>query len=182
MLDSRTQRQPDRDFYPPQLLDRYALDWLKTEWSDLKKLKGEEIKHGIIKQIPEYPIFITTTPVMGLSLVEGIQQLGLWFITWFESLLFIKIVEKLFHRGGIWTYKLVTGLDIESWISNREGLGNFLNCLLSDLDLKRCVFLSGDVHYSFSTSSQFINTENKRLHCWQLTSSSLSNIPDEKAN
>ncbi len=177
VLDSRTQRQPDNTFYPPWLLDRYALDWLRIEWIKLMVQKEQDVKRGIINKMPEWPVFVATTPVMGFSPIEGLQQLLLWAITRLEDNLIVRFLEKLFRVGGAGTYYLGNILDAESWMANREGFGNFLNCLLSRMKIEKCVFLSGDVHYSFSALGFFIDNEKKQLQCWQLTSSSLSNVP-----
>lgn len=182
LIDSRTQRQPDGNFYPTQLLDRYALDWLRMEWNKIKVEKEKDIAKGIIKSLPEWPIFVTTTPVMGFAPVEGLQQLGLWAVGAFEDTLVVRYTEKLFRAEGIVTGSIINALDVESWFSNRDGFGNFMNCLLHRMAINQCIFLSGDVHYSFTAHAHF-NSQGEQLHCWQLTSSSLCNHPNiQQAN
>lgn len=176
VLDARTQRQPDGAFYPPQLMDRYALDWLRVEWLKIKVNKEQEVKDGVIDKLPEWPIFVAPTPVMGFAPVEGLQQFGLWLVGALEDNLVVKFVEKQFQSSGIGTAYLGNVIDAEAWISNRDGFGNFLNCILDRMNLSQCVFLSGDVHYSFTAKASF-ESIGKTLDCWQLTSSSLCNEP-----
>jgi hypothetical protein len=178
-MDSRTQRQPDGNFYPTRLLDRYALDWLRLEWNKLLVEKERDIARGILKTLPEWPIFVATTPVMGFAPVEGLQQLGLWAVGALEDTLIVRSLEKLFRAEGVITGSIINALDIESWLSNRDGFGNFMNCLLHRMALKQCIFLSGDVHYSFTAHAHF-DSQKEKLHCLQLTSSSLCNHPNNK--
>jgi PhoD-like phosphatase len=177
-MDSRTQRQPDGAFYPPQLLDRYALDWLRMEWIKLTVKKEQDIEKGIINELPVWPIFVATTPVMGFAPVEGVQQFLLWGIGAIEDSLLVRAGEKLSQAEGIATGYFVNKLDAEAWISNRDGFGNFLNCVLQRMNIQQCVFLSGDVHYSFTAHAHF-DSMGKTLHCWQLTSSALCNTPSD---
>jgi PhoD-like phosphatase len=174
VVDSRTQRQPDGAFYPPQLLDRYALDWLKMEWNKMTVEKEQDIKNGVIDKLPEWPIFVTATPVMGFAPLEGLQQFGLWLVGALEDTWLVNSIEKLFQAKGYLTGRLVDALDAESLISNRDGFREFMNCVLQSMKIQRCTFLSGDVHYSFTAEAHF-DSQGKVLNCWQLTSSALSN-------
>ncbi len=179
-LDSRTQRQPDGDFYPTQLMDRYALDWLEMEWLQIKTQKEHQINQQIIDEaFLERPIIIAPTPVMGFTPVELLTQFGLWLLGAIEDSRFIRPIEKIFDIEGIATGYFVFKFDAEAWISNREGFSNFLNNLLHKMDINQCVFLSGDVHYAFTAKSSF-ESLGKKLDCWQLTSSSLCNEPNEQ--
>jgi hypothetical protein len=183
VIDSRTQRQPDGTFYPPQLLDRYALDWLRIEWLKLKVLKEEELKQGLFDKLPEWPVFVAATPVMGFAPVEGLQQFALWSISVLEDNLIVRFIERQFKSAGIATAYLGSVLDAEGWLSNRDGFGNFMNCLVSRMGITKCVFLSGDVHYSFTADATYsvaVEGHNEELRCWQLTSSSLCNKPNPK--
>jgi hypothetical protein len=167
-VDSRTQRQPDNTYYPPRLLDRYALDWLRVEWAKLKTdmpITGEVC-----------PILIATTPVMGFSPIETLQHAGLLLASALESWKPINILEKIAQKDGYVTGWIVTKMDAEAWGTNKEGYAAFLATLADAMGIRRCVFLSGDVHYSFTAIAWF-QFADKRLDCYQLTSSALSNSP-----
>jgi hypothetical protein len=178
VMDSRTQRQPDGAYYPPQLLDRYALDWLRMEWITIMVKKEHDIEKGNISELPVWPIIVATTPVMGFAPVDGIQQLALWAVGAVEDTLIIRLIEKQLQARGLGTSYLANVLDAEGWICNRDGFGNFMNCVLHRMGIEQCVFLSGDVHYSFTAHAHFDNM-GKTLHCWQLTSSALCNTPSD---
>lgn len=178
VMDTRTQRQPDGAYYPPQLMDRYALDWLRIEWLNIMVKKEHDIKKGNINELPVWPIIVATTPVMGFAPVEGIQQLALWVMGAIEDILVIRLMEKQYQAKGLVTSYLSNVIDAEGWICNRDGFGNFLNCLLHRMNIQQCVFLSGDVHYSFTAHAHF-DSMGKTLHCWQLTSSALCNTPSD---
>jgi hypothetical protein len=116
---------------------------------------------------------------MGFAPIEGFQQLSLWIIGTFEDILIIRMFESWFNIEGILTAWLIYKVDAEAWTSNREGFAKFLNCILHRMNIDKCVFLSGDVHYSFSSKASF-NSNKKTLQCWQLTSSALCNTPSAK--
>jgi hypothetical protein len=178
VLDSRTQRVPDGDFYPTQLMDRYALDWLRIEWLALKAAQENEAKEG--KQgemLTQCPIIVAATPVMGLAPIEWFSQFLLWLTGTLEDTLPVRFLEKLADAEGFITGYIINLIDAEAWISNRDGYRNFLTCVLNRMEINQCVFLSGDVHYSFSAKATFDN-QGKKLECWQLTSSSLCNEPN----
>ncbi len=61
-MDCRTQRDFDANNSPARLMDRYALDWLRIAWVQLKsrKVKGA-------------PIIISGSPVMGFDPIEKAQ-------------------------------------------------------------------------------------------------------------
>ena len=173
VLDSRTQRDFGVNNQPPQLMDRYALDWLRAEWMQLKQQLALQDSQQIT------PIFITGTPVFGFSTIEWLQfmlyQLGVAF-------------------GNVWFAFSASGLDVEGWIANRRGFSNFLDTLLLKLGLSHATFLSGDVHYSFVNRAIYRNHSNlcqaqsaynswqhsPSLTCLQLTSSALRNTPDKR--
>lgn len=182
VMDSRTQRQSDNPYYPPQLMDRYALDWLRIEWSKLKTYdKSCHDNAGIINK-DTCPILVATTPVFGfLPLEFGIRSL-LRLTRYIEATRFIKPLEKLTHKENYLTSRLINHLDAEAWTSNMDGFTAFLNTVLHKMDIERCVFLSGDVHYSFSERCLYRSkisycSEKKDLNLYQLTSSSLRNEP-----
>jgi len=54
-----------------------------------------------------------------------------------------------------------------------------MDVLSRRMGIKRCLFLSGDVHYAFTAEAEF-KYQNNSLRCYQLTSSALSNEPDAK--
>ena len=170
-MDSRTQRQYENRYYPPLLLDRYALDWLRVEWAKLKT--GQDIDRST------YPIIIATTPVMGFSTIEFFQQLALWLAGLVESWKPIHFVEKLAGIEGFLTGWMVNTLDAESWSSNKDGFVGFMDVLARRMGINRCVLLSGDVHYAFTADALF-KYQGRTLQCFQMTSSSLSNEPDDK--
>ncbi|MGC2166257.1 MAG: hypothetical protein WA632_09615 [Gallionella sp.] len=168
-IDSRTQRQFESKYYPAQLLDRYALDWLRVEWAKLKT--GQQIGSDTC------PVFIAATPVMGYAVVEALQHLALWFAGKIESYKWVQRLEGLLNVQGSLTGWLVNTLDAESWHSNKEGFVNFMDTVSQRMEITRCTFLSGDVHYAFSAGATFKHGDG-RLFCYQLTSSALSNEPD----
>ncbi len=171
-MDSRTQRQYENQYYPAVLLDRYALDWLRVEWAKLKTSLGIDANTAC-------PVFIATTPVIGFSTIEHFQQLGLWLAGLVESWKPIHMLEKIFDKEGFLTGWMVNKLDAESWSSNKDGYLALMDTLSQRMGIKQCVFLSGDVHYAFTTSACFKH-QNRKLHCYQLTSSSLSNEPNPR--
>ncbi|MCP5245511.1 MAG: hypothetical protein H6937_06005 [Burkholderiales bacterium] len=168
-IDSRTQRQFESKYYSAQLLDRYALDWLRVEWVKLKT--GQQITGDTC------PILIAATPVMGYAVVEAFQHLALWFAGKVENYKWVQRLESLIGVQGYLTGRLVNTLDAESWHSNKEGFVNFMDALSQRMEITRCTFLSGDVHYAFSAGATFKHG-NGRLFCYQLTSSALSNEPN----
>lgn len=174
-MDSRTQRQYDKKCYSAELLDRYALDWLRIEWVKLKTgqtITGQTITGSIC------PVLIAATPVMGYSVVETYQRLLLGAVNWVESLWLVKWVEGCFGGEGFLTDMVVDRFDVESWSANKAGFFNFMNTVSDRMGITRCVFLSGDVHYAFSANAIYRH-KNRTLHCYQLTSSSLSNEPND---
>lgn len=171
VIDSRTQRQYENKYHPAQLLDRYALDWLRVEWTKLKT--GQTITRDTC------PILVATTPVIGYAIVEYMQRLALWLANLIENYIWIQWLERLIKKEGYLTGKVVTKLDAESWNSNKVGFVNFMDTISKRMDIKQCVFLSGDVHYAFTAKASFKHADFE-LNCHQLTSSALSNKPDAK--
>lgn len=97
-------------------------------------------------------IVISPTPVYGFSLIERLQDLG--------------------NGLGISTKKL----DREAWIANPKGYFELMQCIVKELNPKRCTFLSGDVHYSFTTKGQFkLTGHHEPLEVIQCTSSPQKN-------
>jgi hypothetical protein len=182
-IDSRTQRQPDNAFYPTRLLDRYALDWLHVEWSKLKSCTHPGYDSGLRIDKNTIPLLIVTTPVFGFSPVEHIWRLGLWLISFVENIKLVSWLENLKGVKGFMTRYFVHKNDVETWTANLDGLTAFLDTLLHKMGIARCLFLSGDVHYSFTSvgsykSKGFTGAE-LTIKCYQLTSSSLRNEPSD---
>jgi len=172
-IDSRTQRMPTLDSYLPVLLDRYARDWLRVEWAKLKT--------GQIISADTCPIFIATTPVQGFFALEGLQKIAYWLISYLEGYKYIKIFEEIISEQGYFTKKIIAFVDMEAWTSNKQSFLTLMDCLSQDMLIKQCVFLSGDVHYSFSALGKYMDAQGANtLHCYQLVSSSLKNSPADK--
>ena len=74
---------------------------------------------------------------------------------------------------------LVNIMDIESWAANKKGYKALFDVLRARIKLPGCLFLSGDVHYSFSADGDFVCDE-ERFACLQLTSSALHNMPGDR--
>lgn len=171
-MDSRTQRQYDNKNLPAQLMDRYAFDWLRVEWAKLKT--DSQISDGI------WPVLIAATPVHGFSPIEKLQELVLRV----SKLILQTIAKRYFILSwlpmteGAIDRKLVNTMDIESWSANKDGYKALFDTLQDRMKLPGCVFISGDVHYAFTSMAKFVCNE-KMLECWQLTSSALSNMPND---
>ncbi len=171
-IDSRTQRQYDDYNMPAQLMDRYGLDWLRVEWAKL--VTDNNLPPDT------WPVLIAATPVLGFTPIEGFQdkilRLANKLLQFFaKKYLFFFWLPKL---GGPLDRKLVNIMDIESWSANKRGYKALFDVLQSRIKLPGCLFLSGDVHYSFSANGEFVCCE-KTFVCLQLTSSALHNMPGE---
>ena len=172
-IDSRTQRMQTQDSYLPVLLDGYARDWLRVEWAKLKT------SQRIVADT--CPVFIATTPVLGFSVLERVQKFAYWIAERLDSYPYVKLIEKLTSKEDYLTNKIIDLADIEAWTSNKRSFLSLVDCLSQDMQIKQCVFLSGDVHYSFSAMGKYIHELGTHtLHCYQLVSSSLKNSPAPK--
>jgi len=173
-IDSRTQRAQAAGNLPV-LLDRYARDWLRLECNKLSLTWNQ-----LNTSPPRWPVFITATPVMGLSTVEQGQKLLYWLVKRLEDTAYAKIIEKLLGRKEGWlTEKAIEWADIETWTGNRESLEVLIKCVLEDMKIDRCVFLSGDVHYGFTAVGRY-SMSNNVFQCYQLVSSALKNNMNKK--
>jgi hypothetical protein len=172
-IDSRSQRQPDQDYNPPKLLDRYALDWLRLEWLKLQTRP---------KACPGWPIFVTASPVLGFAPIEWLQRLAIWAISSLESSPYIRMLEDALGKQGYLEEKIIEKFDAESWTANLGSLVDLLTTIGNPdrMGLRQCVFLSGDVHYAFTIDATFQTGQQPPLQCLQLTSSAFCNIPDDK--
>ena len=165
-LDSRSQRQYDSENLPAQLMDRYALDGLRLQWARLVT---------DLQPPPDtWPLLVATTPVLGFAGIELAENTILWAV---------KEIARNYPlfawvAGPIEKW-LVHKLDVESWISNKAGYRALFEAL-QRMGRSGCVFLSGDVHYAFSAQGSF-TANDRTLHCLQLTSSALCNMPDPRS-
>lgn len=172
-VDSRTQRQYDDYNLPARLLDRYALDWLRVEWTKL-------VTDNTIPA-DTWPVLITATPVLGFKPVEVTQncalrivkQLFLFFLAQ-RYLFFLSWLKEPVYR------KLINIMDIESWTANKKGYKALFDTLQIRMKLSGCVFISGDVHYNFGNQGVFV-CAGEKFTCLQFTSSALKNMPGERA-
>jgi len=164
-MDSRTQRQYDNKNLPAQLMDRYALDWLRVEWAKL--ITDYKVPSNTS------PVLLATAPVHSFAAIDSVQGLPLKLL----KLLASRFNIVAMFAGRI-NQKLVNVMDIESWISNKNGFKALFDTLQDRMQLSGCTFLSGDVHYAFSSKGAFTCNE-KTLDCWQLTSSALCNMPND---
>jgi len=164
-MDSRTQRQYDNKNLPAQLMDRYALDWLRVEWAKL--ITDYKIPSNTL------PVLVATAPVHSFAAIDSVQGLPLKLL----KLLASRFNIVAMFAGSI-NQKLVNVMDIESWISNKNGFKALFDTLQDRMQLSGCTFLSGDVHYAFSSKGTF-TCNKKTLNCWQLTSSALCNMPSD---
>ncbi|MFZ2725307.1 MAG: hypothetical protein WAX77_03550 [Methylococcaceae bacterium] len=173
-IDSRTQRVTTKDNYLPVLIDRYACDWLRLEWAKLKSNPALNISNQTT------PVFIATTPVLGFSLMEGIQEFLCVAADLIESYEYVRYFEKLIGKEGWLINYMINFADVEAWTSNEQSFLTLMDCLSKDMAIKQCVFLSGDVHYSFTAIGNYNrSTTTEPLRCYQLVSSSLKNAPEE---
>jgi hypothetical protein len=104
----------------------------------------------------EVVVFVSPVPLVGLPTIDGAQAFA--------------------ARGGD-----PTGLDFEGWIANGRTLYALKTRLLERLAGKRCVVLSGDVHFSYAANEQFRPASGGRaLSFLQFTASALKNssIPE----
>lgn len=161
VLDTRTQRAYHGDVGAPMLMDRYGLDWLAMAWADLlEALPGHE-------DAPEGVIIVSATPVYGFEPLETIQRLASFF----------DVLNRWFRVIGA-----PAALDFESWVANEQGFGALMRTLLERMQVKRVLFLSGDVHYSFANQARFRarltrngTSRHRVLHAAQATASPLHN-------
>ena len=143
VLDTRTQREFDSNRGPARLMDSYGLGWLHIAWADLMQ-RPENSGQGDLPVI-----IVSASPVHGFEPLEFLQKLS---------------VDIGFKRPA--------EVDFESWIGNREGFGSLMRTLAVDLRPRWCLFLSGDVHYSFTNRAEFVS-DGRTLPVWQATSSPL---------
>ncbi len=169
-IDSRTQRQYDNYDLPAQLMDRYALDWLRVEWAKL-------VTNNCIPP-DTWPVLVTATPVLGFAPIEAIQN---------KILRLVKKVLQFFAKKYLFFLPVFEGpidraviniMDIESWTANINGYKALFDTLQARMKLPGCLFISGDLHYAFSAKGDYF-CDGGTFPCLQLTSSALHNMPGE---
>ena len=161
VLDTRTQRDFTNKNSAAPLMDRYAVDWLRVTWARLQTQKQSKT-----------PLIISSTPVVGFNPMEKAQSIIVRLLS------FVMPVIRLFRGTKMLSYftQAASVLDFETWMANKKGFSYFLDSLLLRMKIKKVVFLSGDVHYSFVNKATYSNGED-RLECLQLTSSAIHNSP-----
>ena len=161
VLDTRTQRDFKGKNSASPLMDRYAVDWLRVTWARLQ----------VNKKI-NTPIIISSTPVIGFNPMERAQSISVKLLSFFMP------VIRLFRGTKMLSHftQAASVLDFETWAANKKGFSYFLDSLLLRMKIKKVVFLSGDVHYSFVNKAKYSNGEDT-LECLQLTSSAIHNSP-----
>ncbi|MGH2788460.1 MAG: hypothetical protein ACRDJV_11200 [Actinomycetota bacterium] len=91
-------------------------------------------------------IVVSPVPIFGLELQERRQK---------------------FLKDKVGPYEI----DLEAWHSNLQGLVEFMEFIMEDLQLESCVFLSGDVHYGMNLKVTF-RMNGRELRISQIVSSS----------
>ncbi|MEM1338412.1 MAG: hypothetical protein AAGF96_11700 [Bacteroidota bacterium] len=132
VLDSRTQRELKGKYSPPGLIKLSSL--LEQLPQTLVPTAGAEVL-----------LVVATAPVLGLGIFEELLQP-----------LASRIVDVVHHfkKPGP-DEKLIKGhedFDVEAWGLNPKNLEQFLAHLQP---FKKVVFLSGDVHYGFTTKMEY---------------------------
>jgi len=112
------------------------------------------LKTAISEQQSTSVFIASATPVLGYMPLEWLQGIA-----------------------GKWLRKILTSSDIdfESWIAVRDGYFELMRSLL-DCGVKKCVFLSGDVHYGFVKRGRFSH-RGQVCEITQIVSSALRNSP-----
>jgi hypothetical protein len=113
--------------------------------AELRRVRQLAAEAGV--RPPGPLILVSATPVYGLELQERRQK---------------------FLADKLGPYEI----DFETWHSNLAGLCDLLRLLIEDLGLRRCVVLSGDVHYGLNVRATFSHA-GEVLSIAQLISSGL---------
>jgi hypothetical protein len=111
---------------------------------ELDRVKQLCLDAGVAEQ--HAAIFVSAVPMFGLEIQERRQK---------------------FLAGKLGPYEI----DFEAWHSALQGLVDMMRLLIVDLGLRRCVVLSGDVHYGMTVDANF-EVDGQELHVAQLVSSS----------
>lgn len=75
-------------------------------------------------------IIVTPTPIFGFDLIEKLQEL-------------LAMASSVY------------AVDLETWSANRGGFSDLLKIIMQKLSPSHCIFLSGDVHYGFTSTGTF---------------------------
>ncbi len=137
---------------PTVVLDTRTLRSWATEQSPARLIDADHLA-GVRALIEEARptgsgpvILVSAVPVFGLEIQERRQR---------------------FLAGKVGPYRI----DFEAWHSDLQGLVDFMHLLITDLGLRSCVVLSGDVHYGLNVQASF-SVDGEVLHVAQLVSSS----------
>ncbi len=168
-LDTRTQRRYDDYHLPAQIMDRYSLDWLRSQWAKIKS----DVAVG-----DTWPVFLAATPVLGFKPYEAIQKRALRSVKKVMQYVGKKYLIPVRMIKGRLDLAVVNVMDIESWAANKNGYKALFDTLQGEMRLPGCIFLSGDMHFSFSAKGEF-TCNGKTLPCLQFVSSPLHNMPSE---
>ncbi|MCG7535397.1 alkaline phosphatase D family protein [Pseudoalteromonas sp. OOF1S-7] len=121
-----------------------------------KALRQMRALLATLEPTPRELIVVSPAPVYGFRKVEKFQ---------------LSIPRALKCWGA-------TRADAECWISDTEQMNKFRRTLLELPELHNCYILSGDVHYGYCRREQLVHPLNAHnVEFWQLTSSSVSNVP-----
>ncbi|MGR8934447.1 MAG: hypothetical protein ACU837_08685 [Gammaproteobacteria bacterium] len=175
-IDSRTRRTATPDSYLPVLVDRYGLDWLRVEWA---KLQSNQAAASTC-----WPIIIAPEPVFGFSILEKMQKVMHGCAEQLENDAYFKGIEILAGLKRFLTQKVIRFVAAEAWTSNRESFNSLIACLAQRMKITQCVFLSGNVNYSFSALGKHLHPAKKgengyAFRAYQLTCAPLSNAAGE---
>ena len=96
-------------------------------------------------------LVVSAAPVFGNAIAEGLQRAA---------------IKTDFSGLGEETY------DNEPWSANPPALERFLDAFAP---LESVVFLSGDVHYAFSSATDYVGGDGRQARFVQLTSSAVKN-------
>ncbi len=151
ILDTRTRRTFPGDFTPPGLLTVQALfDQLATAPSG--------------NPPPPVIFIISPVPVMGLTMLEELAQPA------------ASLAQGGFHSDGGEEVGIISGRltrDMESWAFDTDAVERLLEKVAT---LKTSiVFLSGDVHFGFSTLTDYWKKGESPVRMIQLTCSGFKN-------
>jgi hypothetical protein len=108
--------------------------------------------------------------VRGLAEAAGVPEAGNVLLVSPVPVFGLELQERRqkFLAGKVGPYEI----DFEAWHSALGGLVDLMRLLIDDLGLRRCVVLSGDVHYGLTVDATFV-LEERPLRIAQLVSSAV---------
>lgn len=152
ILDTRTRRVFPGDFTPPGLLT-------------VKALADQLLAAPSGNPPPPVVFIVSPVPVMGLTMLEELAQP------------MVSLAQGGFHSEGGEEEGIISGRlkrDMESWSFNTDAIERLLEKVAA---LKTSVvFLSGDVHFGFSTLTDYWKKGTPPVRIIQLTCSGFKNI------